>query len=117
MRFRVVAEHHSTFPDPISFAAGQRVTVHHPSEEYPGWVWVETEAGACGWAPEAYVSRTGGDSAHAKVAYDARELNTEEGETLEGVIEESGWVLVKNAKGEYGWVPKEGLRAMDAPAS
>ena len=60
---KVVVEtaHVSSYPDPIGFKRGERVTVSGRDAEYTAWRrvttadgnegWAETQDGVCGWVP------------------------------------------------------------------
>lgn len=75
-------------------------------EEYPGWIWVSTQGGNEGWAPEQYLEKNEGNTeATAIETYSARELDTQVGDRLELLQELNGWVLVQNLVGVIGWVP------------
>ena len=109
-RARVIRSHVSTYPKPIGFRAGETVTVGRHDDEYPGWIWTTTADGNSGWAPEALLE-IDGDAAVAKDDYTARELNTEVGDVVEVVRELNGWLWVRAARDEEGWVPAETVSA------
>lgn len=109
MQYRVVRSHRSHYPEPVAFAAGEPLVLGRGDDEYPGWVWVTAASGRSGWAPESYLERRGGDAGVGRVAYDARELDVEVGDAVEALVEESGWMLVRDRTGVFGWVPVANL--------
>jgi hypothetical protein len=113
MKVVVVRQHRSSYPDPITFACGDVLSVGRRDMEFPGWIWVTLENGNQGWAPEQYLDcHEPGSSATATEHYSARELGTAVGETLTLHRELKHWLLVENSSGEIGWVPA----ATTAPA-
>jgi SH3-like domain-containing protein len=104
MRLRVVRQHRSAYPDPVTFEPGDRLEAGRRDKQYPGWIWVTTADGREGWAPEQYLDLQQ-SPAVALVQYSARELDTEPGDEVERLEALNGWLLVCNARGECGWVP------------
>lgn len=103
---RVREAHESVYPHPISFTRGDEVTVTAVDDDFPGWIWSRTVSGREGWAPLAWLERiAGSDRARALRDYSARELDTEVGELLTVLEEESQWLRARRADGEVGWVP------------
>lgn len=107
----VVLQHKSNYPDPVSFATGDRLLVGEQDTEYPGWVRVTDKKGAVGWAPLEYIElNEDGDSGVALVSYSAMELDVEPGEHLIVEFEHRQWCWVKHKSKGVGWVPEENLR-------
>ena len=52
MKLKVIEAHVSDYPNPISFENGQEIRVGKRDTQYEGWVWVTTNDGNEGWAPE-----------------------------------------------------------------
>ena len=75
-------------------------------EDYPGWIRVTNADGREGWAPEQYLD-LGERPALALVAYSARELDTEVGDQLEVIEVLNDWLLVRDDRGECGWIPAQ----------
>ena len=108
MNLVVTSRHRSTYPNPISFQPGEKLQLGGSDREYPGWIWVTTNDGNQGWAPEQYLAIHDCETeATASQEYSARELDTEAGEKLELLEELNQWVYARNAKGAIGWVPLE----------
>ena len=63
----------STTRDPIEIAPGEKVSVGHEDDEFPGWKWCKARDGCEGWVPVELLSNEGTE---AIVLYDysAREL-------------------------------------------
>lgn len=93
------------YPHPIEVKAGESVQVGRSDDEYPGWLWCRAADGCEGWMPLELLSRQEG-SAIALQDYSAKELAVQPGDEVE--IEEArhGWVLVRNAQRERGWIPQ-----------
>ena len=60
-----------------------------------------------GWVPKSIIETM--DNVHGVITeyYSAKELDVNEGEVLEYIKTLNGWLLLKNQKGETGWVPQE----------
>ena len=101
-----VAAHTSAYPNPISFAPGDRVALGRRDTEFPGWLWVVLRSGNAGWAPEVYLDVVSPTQAIATCGYSARELDTRVGERLTLHAELAGWLWVENREGELGWIPR-----------
>lgn len=46
----ITTAHHTCYPNPIVFRAGERVRIGHEDDEFPGWVRTFTADGNEGWA-------------------------------------------------------------------
>ncbi|MDH5633336.1 MAG: SH3 domain-containing protein [Gammaproteobacteria bacterium] len=106
MKVIVTRAHRSSYPEPVSFAEGDRIRVGREDTEFPGWVWITDSTDREGWAPLDYlqINNTDGE-AIALANYDATELNTVEGEELHVHQELNQWYRAENARGGCGWVP------------
>lgn len=107
MKRYAIQAHRSNYPNPISFAAGDRLVVDQRESEYPGWTWVRTADGNAGWAPVSYFEIVSKDQARATQDYTARELDTDIGDALVVMRELNGWYWLCNGRGEEGWAPVE----------
>jgi hypothetical protein len=107
MHITAVTGHASSYPEPISFTAGDRLILGRRDTEYPGWIWVTVPGGREGWAPQAYIRLQSRTEGIAACAYTARELDTTAGQRLIVHKELNGWLWVENDEGECGWVPKQ----------
>jgi uncharacterized protein YgiM (DUF1202 family) len=103
---RAVKAWHTIYPNPLTFRAGEALTLGKRDTEWSGWVWCTNAAGQSGWAPEAYAGV-------ARRDYTARELELHEGETVTLLDEESGWFWAQAADGRTGWVPATHVAAAE----
>jgi hypothetical protein len=103
-KIRIKIEHRIEYPDPIRVAAGEQVNVGREDAEFPGWRWCKALDGREGWVPAELLSNEGAEATVLQ-DYSARELTVETGEEV--VVEESrhDWLLVRNGRGERGWIP------------
>lgn len=103
-KVRIKLEHRIEYPNPIQVTAGEKVTVGREDDEYPGWKWCQAPNGREGWIPVELLAQEG---AEATVLHDysARELAVQPGEEVEVEDARHHWLLVRNARGEQGWIP------------
>ncbi len=107
MNGKIVKGHVSTYPNPVTFEAGDVLQVGAQDEEYPGWIWVVTGDGNQGWAPLTLLALAqGGATAKAKADYCAHELDVVIGESVMIGRTLCGWHFATKASGESGWVPQ-----------
>jgi len=112
-KVRITRHYTVQYSNPISVAAGERVKVGHEDQDFPGWMWCKAMDGRESWVPIELLSKGNeGDEAMILQDYSARELDVERGEEV--IVEDSrhDWLLVRNARGECGWIP-----ASDATAT
>ena len=88
----------------VRFNKDDVLAVGHRNQQFPAYVWVATEHGLHGWAPDAYLEMTGHNEAVALRDYDAGQLTVVAGETLDLLEELGGWLRCRNASGVTGWV-------------
>ncbi|MBP7866672.1 MAG: SH3 domain-containing protein [Acidobacteria bacterium] len=100
----VTRSHRPDPGEPLVARAGDTLRVEERPTEWEGWLWSENPAGVTAWVPVAYLARDG-DTARLTRDYSSRELDVDPGETLEVLEEESGWYVVRDARGRTGWVP------------
>ena len=105
---RVIADHQSTYPDPLVISAGEMLTVGDNDSQWPGFVWCTNQSGKGGWVPKAYLDRDN-DTATARCDYSAVELTVTIGEQLALLKEEGGWAWCSTQDGRLGWVPLANL--------
>jgi hypothetical protein len=70
-------------------------------DEWPGWVFCESQNGKRGWVAENIV-KIDGIGAIAKQSYEAREVTVMEGEIVRIEKVERGWAWVANMTNETG---------------
>jgi uncharacterized protein YgiM (DUF1202 family) len=96
------------YPNPIEVRAGERVEVGRQDEDNPAWFWCRASDGREGWMPTELLSRK--DSlATVLEDYSAKELAVDPGEEVLLEQVRHGWALVRNAKGQRGWIPESCL--------
>ena len=106
MNLIATKKHRKSYPNPIAFEPGDKLKLGDCDDEYPGWIWVATQDGNEGWAPEQYLAiEESNGTATALEVYTANELDTHLGERLKLIQELNQWVLVQNSQGAIGWVP------------
>lgn len=115
---RVVAIHHSEFPDPISFTKGTTLTVgakYAGPEGWDNWFFCTLPTHSGGWVPSQIIDRKE-DSPSEGVAledYTAQELNVKIGEIVTVLKELNGWMWCKSMHSQQsGWVPAASLAAI-----
>jgi SH3-like domain-containing protein len=108
MRARVIAPWKVTYPDPLTVAAGESVTVGRDDPEWPGWRWCTDARGKSGWVP---VTLLDGDGPVARIGcdYTARELAAAEGDEVEIERTMHGWAWCRSPTGAAGWMPARNL--------
>ena len=110
---RIKVSRQVQYPDPISVTAGEAVLVGSEDGEFPGWRWCKASNGREGWIPVELLSNKGAEATVLE-NYSARELAVESGEqvTIEDMRQD--WLLVRNAKGERGWIPASHTEPLEA---
>ncbi len=109
----VVAAYDAQYPDPLTMSVGDELKiVKRRDDEWPGWMFCESQSGKRGWVPGKFV-KIDGDGALAKQSYVAREVTVMEGEIVRIESVESGWAWVTNMTNETGWVPLKNLKIVE----
>lgn len=123
----VLRAHASEFPQPIAFEAGARLRVGaryvpDPDEvgeqEWTDWVFCRLDgpgeprgaSAAGGWVPLQILELIDADTAIAREAYTARELDVRAGERVIATRSLNGWAWCERADGASGWVPWRNLQ-------
>jgi SH3-like domain-containing protein len=104
-RARIRLEYRVRYPDPIQVRAGESVQIQRPDDDDPAWLWCRAADGREGWMPIELLSRRG---ALATVLrdYSAKELGVQPEDEVDVEEVRHGWVLVRNAQGQVGWIPQ-----------
>jgi hypothetical protein len=110
-RCRVIQSYTAEYPDPITFQAGETISVSDQVSTWNGnpawrWLWCIDARGKGGWTPAAYFE------AHSQTAialrdYSAAELSATAGETLRILDAYGGWFWCANQSGQHGWIPQD----------
>jgi SH3-like domain-containing protein len=108
---RITTEYRVEYESPIEVAAGERVRVGREDSEFPGWKWCEALDGHAGWVPVEFLSEEGAE-ATVRQDYSARELAVQPGEEVMVEDARHEWLLVRNARGERGWIPASHAQAL-----
>jgi hypothetical protein len=97
-------EYRVQYTEPIQIASGERVSVGHEDDEFPGWKWCKASGGREVWVPLELLSSEG-SAALVLEDYSVREPAVQPGEEV--VVEDArhNCLLVRNARGERDWVP------------
>ena len=73
--------------------------------EYPGWYWCRTDSGRSGWVHRSFLADVSGKTTALR-AYSAHELTVTAGERGEVIHSLDGWLYVRLAGGDEGWIPE-----------
>jgi uncharacterized protein YgiM (DUF1202 family) len=105
-KMRITRPYEVQYADPITAHAGESLTIRRADDEFPGWRWCRALDGREGWVPVELLSSEEPETVILQ-DYSARELQVQAGEDV--VVEDArhGWVLVRNVKGERGWIPAD----------
>ena len=107
-KLRVQREYRIQYQRPIQVIAGEKVRVGRHDDEYPGWRWCRASNGREGWIPVELLSEEENE-ATVLYEYSAQELAVDEGEEVEIEDERHNWLLVRNGRGQRGWIPASHL--------
>lgn len=115
MEVKVIKEHYSEYPNPISFEKGDNLILGEFDNEFGGcWVFTKTICGNEGWAPVQYIDfKLGELKGIAKCSYNAFELSTCLDEYLTVIKELNEWYLVCNNRDDIGWVPIKTVKVVN----
>jgi hypothetical protein len=103
MKCQVIMEWVRIYDPALSVKVGDRVTLGHEDDEWPGWIWCVPANGPSGWLPKQKLTLTDdGMAATMTVDYDTRELTVAKGDVVVRISQELGWSLCQNDHGEIG---------------
>src|SRR5437879_10666524 len=92
----VVASYEPQYSDPLAMNSGDALKiVKRRDDEWPGWMFCESQSGKRGWVPERSI-KIDGEAAVAQQNYVAREVTVMEGEIVRIESVENGWAWVTN---------------------
>jgi hypothetical protein len=104
---RAVRDYAVQYTDPIELTVGSLVSVERQDAENPGWWWCVGPDARAGWVPAELIEPDPAPGAHgrARSPHSARELPVRCGESVFVLREVSGWLLLQNSHGTFGWAP------------
>ncbi|MEG0000420.1 MAG: SH3 domain-containing protein [Comamonas sp.] len=112
--YRAIRDHHSGYPEPITFSKGSMLAV---GEKYAGpegwddWYFCEIVGQVGGWVPVQLLDFVDDQTAQARENYTARELDVRAGDMLVGGRTLNGWAWCENPLTSLsGWVPLSHLQ-------
>ena len=107
VRYRVIDDYESPYPDPIVFRKGEQVAVGEEfldNPEWRNWVWCTGTNDKQAWVPKQYLE-IHGITGTLKEDYNARELSVEAGEVVVVYETVNGFAMTEKTDGLRGWVP------------
>jgi len=115
MKYTVIRQHISNYPEPIILTKGEKVRLGHEysgTEDWPNWVYCyKLDSSKAGWVPKQIIKKIGKTYGIVKENYTAKELNVEKGEQVECKKKLNGWIWCrKDGNCEEGWVPESNLK-------
>jgi len=107
-RVQVRLGHDVQYANPITVEAGENLRVGRADDDFPGWRWCRAADGRQGWVPVELLSSEEPQATTLK-DYSARELQVIPGEEVTVEDARHGWLLVRKANGDCGWIPADRL--------
>ncbi len=109
-RYRVIADHQASYPDPIRLKAGEQIKLTRRRDIWDGhlWLWAISPDGREGWIPDTALS----PDKRAQYDYCAVEISCRIGDTLTGLHATHGWLWCRTRSGDKGWVPLKNLQPL-----
>jgi uncharacterized protein YgiM (DUF1202 family) len=102
---RIIRKYTPQYPDPLAVVAGEHVSVGREDDEFPGWKWCRASSGLEGWVPVELLSDASATETAVLCDYSSRELAVQPGEEVTVEDSRHEWLLVRNKRGERGWIP------------
>ena len=109
---RIIREYRIQYTDPLCVVAGEKVAVGREDHEFPGWKWCKASSGREGWVPVELLSDATAAGTTVLRDYSSRELAVQSGEQVTVEDGRHEWLLVRNARGERGWIPTSHVEAL-----
>ena len=106
-RVRATKDRRILYKDPIRVRRGDLVRVGEEDVDHPGWWWCTAIDAKQGWVPSDVLTPGVKKGATVRVVsdYESKELPLQHGDLLDVEQRRPGWLLVRNADDEIGWVP------------
>lgn len=109
---RIIREYRIQYTDPLCVVAGEKVAVGREDNEFPGWKWCRASSGHEGWVPVELLSDATATETTVLRDYSSRELAVQPGEQVTIEDGRHEWLLVRNTRGERGWIPASHVEAL-----
>lgn len=109
---RIIREYRIQYTDPLCVEAGENVSVGREDNEFPGWKWCKELGGGEGWVPVELLSDATATVTTVLCDYSSRELAVQLGEEVTVEDARHEWLLVRNSRGERGWIPASHVEAL-----
>jgi len=109
---RIIKPHVASYDNPLKAKAGESFLITDKKSEWPGWIWCISGDGQAAWLPTAWLAIEGGQ-ARLERDYDSAELSVREGEMVEIIEEEAGWLWCKSEEGASGWIPAAAIARLE----
>jgi len=125
MKYIVIENHRTEYPNPIKLEKGEKVILGEKSEEtigetqydenWPNWIFcTKSDNSNKGWVPEQIIQKDENCYGYVIENYSAKELDINKGTAVEGIKELNGWLWLKNIQSnEIGWVPMDKLKKIE----
>ena len=114
MKYHVIKEYKSPYPEPIVFNKGDIVAVGKEFTDDPDWndwIWCEGSHNNKAWAPKQYLDIEK-EKGTFKQDYNALELSVSVGEEIAIYEVVNGFGLAEKSDGSKGWVPLKHLEPL-----
>ena len=107
-RVRATKDRRVQYANPIRIRRGDLVRVGDQDVDQPGWWWCTAIDARQGWVPEHVLAPGVKKGATLRVVadYESTELPLQHGDLLDVEERRPGWLLVRNADDQIGWVPQ-----------
>ena len=78
----IIREYKTQYPNPLSVAAGEHVSVGREDDAFAGWKWCRAASGFEGWIPVELLSDASATETAVLCDYSSRELAVHPGEEV-----------------------------------
>jgi len=108
MRYRVIQEHCSNYPNPLHLPKGCSLQLVQQCDIQEWQGWTKCRSGdQCGWVPDVLIKLNGESEGYLLEDYCARELNVRSGQVFHAEKELNGWAwgYLQDEPRLLGWLP------------